>query len=121
MNVSQAEFQNMKEDIVKDIIARLMEERKLTMDEAFNVVYTSSLFEKLSNPKTGLYFQSSGYVYSFLENEINAVRSLKRIAATKKEDESKMSLAELEDIVRQGEEDIKKGNFKPIAIDDLWK
>ncbi len=50
-----------------------------------------------------------------------AVRSLKRIAASKKEDESKMSLAELEDIVRQGEEDIKKGNFKPIAIDDLWK
>jgi len=50
-----------------------------------------------------------------------AVRSLKRIAASKKEDESKMYLAELEDIVRQGEEDIKKGNFKPIAIDDLWK
>ncbi len=29
--------------------------------------------------------------------------------------------AELEDIVRQGEEDIKNGNFQPIAIDDLWK
>lgn len=70
MKVSQAEFQNMKEDIVKDMISRLMEERGLSMKDAFDAVYTSSLFEKLSNPKTGLYFQSSGYVYSFLIEEI---------------------------------------------------
>ena len=56
MNVSQVEFQNMKEDIVKDMISRLMEE----------------LFEKLSDPKTGLYFQSSGYVYSYLLDELSA-------------------------------------------------
>ena len=31
MNVSQVEFQNMKEDIVKDMISRLMEERGLSM------------------------------------------------------------------------------------------
>ena len=71
MNVSQTEFQNMKEEIVKDIIARLMDEHDLTMQQAFDAVYTSRLFEKLSDPKTGLYFQSSGYVYSFLENELN--------------------------------------------------
>lgn len=47
-----------------------------------------------------------------------AVRSLKRIASQKK---AEMSVAELEDIVRQGEQDIAKGNFQPIAIDDLWK
>ena len=70
MKVSQAEFQNMKEDIVKDMIFRLMEERGLSMKDAFDAVYTSRLFEKLSNPKTGLYFQSSGYVYSFLIEEI---------------------------------------------------
>lgn len=70
MNVSQAEFQNMKEEIVKDMIARLMDERNLSMQEAFNAVYTSRLFEKLSDPKTGLFFQSSGYVYSFLVDEI---------------------------------------------------
>ena len=70
MNVSQAEFQNMKEEIVKDMIARLMDERNLSMQEAFDAVYTSRLFEKLSDPKTGLFFQSSGYVYSFLVDEI---------------------------------------------------
>ena len=51
-----------------------------------------------------------------------AVRSLKRIASQKQaKDENLMSMAELEEIVRQGEQDIAKGNFKPIAIDDLWK
>ena len=70
MNVSQAEFQNMKEEIVKDLISRLMEERGLTMQEAFDKVYNSHLFEKLNDPKTGLYFQSSGYVYSYLQEEI---------------------------------------------------
>ena len=71
MNVSQAEFQNMKEEIVKDLIARLMDERGLSMQEAFDLVYNSRLFEKLSDPKTGLYFQSSGYVYSYLQEELN--------------------------------------------------
>jgi hypothetical protein len=51
-----------------------------------------------------------------------AVRSLKRIASQKKaEDSNVLSMAELEEIVRQGEEDIAEGNFQPIAIDDLWK
>ena len=71
MNVSQAEFQNMKEEIVKDMISRLMEERSLSLQQAFDAVYTSRLFEKLSDPKTGLFFQSSGYVYSFLKEELD--------------------------------------------------
>ena len=71
MNVSQAEFQNMKEEIVKDMISRLMEERSLSLQQAFDAVYTSRLFEKLSDTKTGLFFQSSGYVYSFLLEELD--------------------------------------------------
>ena len=51
-----------------------------------------------------------------------AVRSLKRIAAQKQaKDENVMSMAELEDIVRDGEKDIAEGNFQAVAIDDLWK
>jgi len=51
-----------------------------------------------------------------------AVRSLKRIASQKKaKDANAMSMAELENIVREGEKDIAEGNFQPIAIDDLWK
>ena len=73
MNVSQAEFQNMKEEIVKDLIARLMDERDLSLQQSFDAVYTSHLFEKLSNPKTGLFFQSSGYVYSYLIEELDRI------------------------------------------------
>ena len=51
-----------------------------------------------------------------------AVRSLKRIASQKQaKDENVMSMAELEEIVSQGEKDIAEGNFQSIAIDDLWK
>ena len=51
-----------------------------------------------------------------------AVRSLKRIASQKQaKDADVMSLAELENIVSQGEKDIAEGNFQPIAIEDLWK
>lgn len=71
MNVSQVEFQNMKEEIVKDLIARLMLETNISMQEAFDKVYNSVLFEKLSNPDTGLFFQSSGYVYSYLKDELS--------------------------------------------------
>lgn len=73
MKVSQTEFQNMKEEIVKDMISRLMEDQGLSMQEAFDVVYNSALFQKLNDPKTGLYFQSSGYVYSFLKEEAGVI------------------------------------------------
>lgn len=51
-----------------------------------------------------------------------AVRSLKRIASQKKAvDANTMSMAELEDIILQGDKDIAEGKFQSIAIDDLWK
>ena len=34
---------------------------RFSLQQAFDAVYTSHLFEKLSDPKTGLFFQSSGY------------------------------------------------------------
>ena len=57
---------------MKDMRSRLMEERGLSMQDAFDKVYNSQLFEKLNDPKTGLYFQSSGYVYSYLLDELSA-------------------------------------------------
>ena len=51
-----------------------------------------------------------------------AVKSLKRIASQKQaQDESLMSMAQLEDLVHQGEKEISEGNVQPIAIDNLWK
>jgi len=63
----------MKEEIVKDLIARLMDERDLSLQQTFDAIYTSRLFEKLSDPKPGLFFQSSDYVYNYLIEELDGI------------------------------------------------
>lgn len=53
-----------------------------------------------------------------------AVKSLKRLATkkiAKDAEENLMSSAELDRILREGDEEIAKGNLKPIAVEDLWK
>ncbi len=53
-----------------------------------------------------------------------AVKSLKRLATmkmAKDAEENLMSSAELDRILREGDEEIAQGNLKPIAIEDLWK
>lgn len=60
----------MVETLTRDLIARLMEERSLTMREAMDIVYNSKTYSALNNLDTGLYFQSPAYVYDVLEGEI---------------------------------------------------
>lgn len=63
----------MVETLTCQLIARLMEERSLTMREAMDVVYNSQTFAALNNLNTGLYFQSPAYVYDVLEEELKEV------------------------------------------------
>lgn len=72
MNITQEEFQNMKEEIIKDLVTFRMEETGCTMKQAFDDVYHSRLFCKLCDPLSGLYFQSSRYVYSYLLEELHS-------------------------------------------------
>ena len=60
----------MVETMTRDLIARLMEERSLTMRQAMDIVYTSRTYTALQNTKTGLCFQSPAYVFDELSNEI---------------------------------------------------
>lgn len=62
----------MIETLTSEMIARLMEERSLTMREAMDIVYRSKTYEALNNLKTGLYFQSPVYLYDHLQQELNA-------------------------------------------------
>ena len=64
------DFQFMVEGMVSDLIQLLIERRGLTMTEAFDIVCKSKTYENLLNPETMLYFQSPGYVYSYLEDEL---------------------------------------------------
>ena len=42
--------------------------------EAIDVLYTSETFERIQDNSTGLYYQSPGYVYSFLQNELTTAK-----------------------------------------------
>lgn len=64
------DFDFMIEGMTHDIVLLLMERRKLSMPEALDTLYNSETYEKLSDPRSGLYFQAAGYVYDFLDKEI---------------------------------------------------
>ena len=70
MNVSQIEFQYMLEGMTADLISMLVERENLSVEQAFSVVYNSHVYEALKNPRTALYYQSPGYVYSYLVDEL---------------------------------------------------
>ena len=53
----------------QDIIAALMEEDGLSLDEAMNKFYTSVAFEKLNNPDTGLYLEGTDYLMEYFETK----------------------------------------------------
>lgn len=61
----------MVEEITKEIIMILMEERGMTMAEAMRSLYKSDTYSKLINPASGLFSQSTAYVYEFLKEELD--------------------------------------------------
>ena len=64
------DFEYQIECTTRDLADKLVGDFSMTVPEALRVVYNSETYEKLINPKTGLYFQSSLYVYDFLKNEV---------------------------------------------------
>ena len=58
------------EAITQEIIGFLMEDRSLELDEAMNLLYNAELFDKLQDAETGLYLESSAYVYELLKDEL---------------------------------------------------
>ena len=65
-NVTPQEFNRLKEQLTVSLIQILVEEHGYSLEDAFDRVYTSPIFEKLSDPNTGLFFQSPRYVLSYL-------------------------------------------------------
>ena len=65
-NVTPQEFNRLKEQLTASLIQILVEEHGYSLEDALDRVYTSPIFEKLSDPNTGLFFQSPRYVLSYL-------------------------------------------------------
>lgn len=68
------QIQLMKDELTCEIAVMLVEETHCTTTEALDTIYTSETFERLQDNNTGLYYQSAGYVYSFLKNELLTAR-----------------------------------------------
>lgn len=56
---------------VQDIIERIVKEQNIDYDEAMNLFYSSQTFAKLNDIETGLYLESSDYVYTLFQDELN--------------------------------------------------
>ena len=56
--------------LTKNLVLKVMEEFGYSITEAMDVVYNSQLYEKVLDLETGLYYQSAGYNYELLRNEL---------------------------------------------------
>ena len=71
--MKKSDFKYMKEAIVADLALLLSKDLNLNIEDSLSRIYNSETYTKLNDPKTGLFFQSSGYVYSFLKDELSII------------------------------------------------
>ena len=64
------DFNYMKEALATDLAELNAKVFDMIVTEALDTLFGSETYAKLCNPNTGLYFQSTQYVYSFLKNEL---------------------------------------------------
>ena len=60
----------MTEALVADLAEFLSRDFDMSVTESLNTLYNSEVYSKLIDRSTGLYFQSSKYIYSFLKQEL---------------------------------------------------
>lgn len=68
--MTDGDFKYMKEAMAADLAELLSKDFGMSISESLDTLYNSATYDKLGNSKTGLYFQSAQYVYSFLKNEL---------------------------------------------------
>ena len=69
------EKEQMKLDMVKKLALMLIANNpQFTIEQALATVINSDTYLRLQRDATGLYYQSSRYVYSFLDSELKTGR-----------------------------------------------
>lgn len=71
MKLTEGQIKMMQEDMYAELKQILMEKYGYTLEKAMDTLYNSETFARLQNADTGLYYQSPGYVYSFLNSELS--------------------------------------------------
>lgn len=67
----------LKQAVVRELVAYLMEGRGINLEQAMGIVSRPSTMSKVLNERTGLYSESPAYVYEFLKEELGAANSRK--------------------------------------------
>ncbi len=55
--------------IVQEVVGLIVADENVEYDKAIDLFYTSTVFDKLSDTETGLYRESSAYVYELYKSE----------------------------------------------------
>ena len=71
MKLTEGQIKMMQEDMYAELIQILMEKYGYTLEKAMDTLCNSETFARLQDANTGLYYQSPGYVYSFLNSELS--------------------------------------------------
>lgn len=59
------------EGIIQDLIKYLCEDKGVVIEESLDMVYNSEVFQRVSDVETGLYRESSSYIYELLKDELS--------------------------------------------------
>ena len=62
--------EQLMEYIIQDIVEYISNDRKIPFEEAMKSLYSSEVFHHLSDVETGLYRESSAYVYALYLDEM---------------------------------------------------
>ena len=71
--LNEQQIEIMKDELTVELADWLMETYGYTAAEGLDILYTSETFDRLQNSAKGFYYQSVGYVASFLRNEVGKV------------------------------------------------
>ena len=55
---------------IQDIIEYIVDDKNIDYDKAMQIFYSSETFDKLNDIETGLYLESSAYVYDIFLSEL---------------------------------------------------
>ncbi|MCL2800133.1 MAG: hypothetical protein FWD28_00040 [Treponema sp.] len=55
---------------IRDIICFISFDNNLSLEESMELFFNSNIFEKLQDIETGLYTESSSYIYEYFKEEL---------------------------------------------------
>lgn len=70
MKLTKPQIESMQEDMTADLLAILIEERHMSMQDAMLLLYNSDTYARMLDEGSGMYYQSVGYNMDCLDNEL---------------------------------------------------